>query len=275
MIFFHPAVCPLDITKCPEALKCFNFLGKRAENFKNGASRFLSGGSLKDFNGFFEQEDGLKGCVKGAGQWFKKKSQGCDVDKDGNFKEFTKCIIPMFKGLALDNLSSPSLYVSVGASAIVGVVGGGTTFDVNFGLDGSIIFTYTKCNTLATPSIGGGVDLSVGIFGSKNDIKGKSFVLAVGAGIPGTKIASAGGEMVYSTDGSRVIAMGANFCAFFLRFLRFFTISSIHSLLLLAVGASLDLSPVAASCSSCDTKYLGCATTLEQMGLGYLMWWYY
>ena len=72
----------------------------------------------------------------------------------------------------------------------------------SFAFDGSILFSYTKCATLSTPDLGGGVSISIGLFGNKNDIPGESYVLAAGAGIP---------EVTYSTDGSRVIAMGANF----------------------------------------------------------------
>ena len=46
------------------------------------------------------------------------------------FKQFTSCVVPMFRGFFLDDFSSPSLYVSVGGGGNLGIVGGSTTLDV-------------------------------------------------------------------------------------------------------------------------------------------------
>ena len=61
----------------------------------------------------------------------------------------------------------------------------------------------------------------------------------------------AGTEVTYSSDGERVIAMGANFGVFRINLI-------IARKLLSGIGAGLELAPVAASCSNCNTKLLGC-----------------
>ena len=131
----------------------------------------------------------------------------------------------MFRAFFLDDFSSPSLYVSVGGGGNLGIVGGSTTLDVvrsqklsfgkvefsqNFVIDGTIIFSYTTCNTLTTPDLSVGVSISVGINGNKNEIGGGGVSIGIGASIPGTDI-GAGAEVGYTEDGTQVTSLGANF----------------------------------------------------------------
>ena len=77
-------------------------------------------------------------------------------------------------------------------------------------IDGTIIFSYTTCNKLTTPDLSVGVSVSIGIKGNKNTIAGDSVSLGIGASIPGTDI-GAGAEVGYTSDGSQVTSIGANF----------------------------------------------------------------
>lgn len=142
----------------------------------------------------------------------------------------------------------PSIYISFGGGAAIAFFGGSTTFDVHFALDGTISFSYTKCNTLSLPDLSAGVALSIGIFGNKQNIPGESYVISAGASLPGIDI-SAEADFTYNTAGDEVVAMGASF----------------------GFGVDLNINPISASCSNCETKMLGCVTTLDEMGLGYLM----